>query len=92
MTGDSSPQMLIESELKSVTEMLSAVRGLLISGDVMDLTPLGERLEDLCRKIEENAPLLHDRKTIERNVERVIRELGKLEKDLHRVQGDARDG
>jgi hypothetical protein len=76
----------LQSEVRKLASMVTTARRLVCGGTMVDLTALGDKVEDVCRAVQ--ALPAADGRGLLPNIEALVRELDGLAEDL-RIQNEA---
>lgn len=88
-TENNDPQMAetpsgasLESDLAEVETMIKNARRALAGGDLLDMTPLGERVASLCQNVRSMALAASDPDALRKRLENLVLDLNRLEDEI----------
>lgn len=88
--GGNAPQEL-EAAMAEVETMILNARKALAGGELLDMTPLGERVASLCTNVRTMALAAADPEAIRRRLEKMVLDLNRLEDDIRAGAGQTPD-
>tara|TARA_Y100000813_G_scaffold98871_1_gene70589 strand:- start:282 stop:587 length:306 start_codon:yes stop_codon:yes gene_type:complete len=87
MTAPDQALAALESSMDDVETMIRNSRRALAGGDLMDMTPIGEQVADLCVQVRDLMPHLDDPNAVRKRLEKMVADLNLLEADIRNGAG-----
>ena len=88
--GGNAPQEL-EAAMTEVETMIRNARKVIAGGEMLAMTPLGERVAALCANVRTMALTAADPEAIRRRLEKMVLDLNRLEDDIRAGAGQSPD-
>lgn len=91
--GNGAPPASLEAAMTEVETMILNARRALAGGELLDMTPLGERVASLCENVRSMALTASDPDSIRLRLEKMVADLNNLEAEIRAGAGkDAAGG